>query len=326
MPEITIRQMFEVGVHFGHQTRYWNPKMEPYILGSRNKIHIIDLDKSLPLLNEALNKLRSIAEEGGKILFVGTKRAAGKLVKKHATRCGMPYIDHRWLGGTLTNFRTVKQSVKRYINLEEEYENTKFANITKKVALGKVRDLKKLERALQGIKEMNRQPQALFVIDVRYERISINEAKKLGIPVIAIVDTNNLLEGIDYPIPGNDDAIRAIELYTSAVADVILEGKENTSAEVGEYVEDEDEDQRLPNVGGQDTVVSVKSDKKSLKGEAKAAVSATDSAQTAVPPSTEKVAEDETTDAATDSAQTAVPPSTEKVAEDETTDAAKATK
>ncbi len=224
MANITMRQMLEAGVHFGHQTRYWNPKMGPYIFGERNKIHIINLEKTQPLFNDAMNFLGSMAANGGRILFVGTKRSARETVREEATNCKMPYVNHRWLGGMLTNFQTVKQSIRRLKDLETMSEDGSFERLSKKEVLMLNREMEKLERSLGGIKNMGRLPDALFVIDVGHERIAINEAVKLGIPVVAVVDTNNSPDNVDYVIPGNDDAMRAIQLYVSAAADAIGEG------------------------------------------------------------------------------------------------------
>ncbi len=231
MAKVTMRQMLEAGVHFGHQTRYWNPKMGQYIFGERNKIHIINLEKTLPMFNDAMNFISQVASKRGKVLFVGTKRAASRAIKEQALRCNMPYVNHRWLGGMLTNFKTVKQSIKRLKYLEKASTDGTFDTLTKKEVLMHSRELDKLEKSLGGIKDMNNLPQALFVIDVGHEKIAVQEANKLGIPVIGVVDTNNKAEGIDYIIPGNDDAIRAINLYTSAAADSILDAK-SASTEV----------------------------------------------------------------------------------------------
>jgi small subunit ribosomal protein S2 len=220
-----MRQMLEAGVHFGHQTRYWHPKMAPYIFGERNKIHIINLEKSLPLFNEAMNFLGKIAADGGKIMFVGTKRSARDVVGEEARRCNMPYVNHRWLGGMLTNFSTVKQSIKRLKDIEAMRADGSFERLNKKEGLMLMREQEKLERSLGGIKDMTRMPDAMFVVDVGYEKIAVAEARKRGIPVVAIVDSNNSPDGIDYVIPGNDDAMRAIQLYVAAVADTILEAK-----------------------------------------------------------------------------------------------------
>ena len=238
MTQVTMRDMLKAGVHFGHQTRYWNPKMNKFIFGARNKIHIINLEHTLPAFNGALNFISKLAEGKNKVLFVGTKRAAGKIVREEARRAGMPYVDHRWLGGMLTNYKTIRQSIKRLRDLEVQAEDGTFDKLTKKEALMRRRDLEKLDRSLGGIKDMGGLPDALFVIDVEHERIAIQEANKLGIPVIGIVDTNSSPDGVDYVIPGNDDAIRAIQLYLQAAADVILESRAraNTGAE-SEFVE-----------------------------------------------------------------------------------------
>ena len=225
MPQVTMRQMLEAGVHFGHQTRYWNPRMAPYIFGARGKIHIINLEKTMPLFGDAMNFISAIAQKRGTILFVGTKRSAREAVKEEAARCGMPYISQRWLGGMLTNFRTVKQSVARLKELETMATDGSYERLVKHEVLGLVREKEKLEKSLGGIKDMNRLPDALFVIDIGHEDIAIKEAKKLGIPVIAVVDTNYDPALVDYAIPGNDDAIRAVQLYASAAADAVLEGK-----------------------------------------------------------------------------------------------------
>jgi len=237
MTDVTMRQMLEAGVHFGHQTRYWNPKMAPYIFGERNKIHIINLEKSLPMFSDALNYLGKMTANGGKVLFVGTKRSARDAVKAEAERCGMPYVNHRWLGGMLTNFHTVKQSIKRLKDQEEMLESNGADRLGKKEVLTIRRDVEKLQRSLGGIKNMNVLPDVLFVIDVGYEEIAVKEAIKLGIPVVAVVDTNNPLDGVDYVIPGNDDAIRAIQLYASAAADAIATAKASSQTLTG----DEDE-------------------------------------------------------------------------------------
>jgi small subunit ribosomal protein S2 len=246
---LSMRDMLAAGVHFGHQTRYWNPKMAPYIFGARNKIHIIDLEKTLPAFTESLTFVRSLASRKHKILFVGTKRAAAKVIREQAVRVGMPYVDQRWLGGMLTNYKTIRQSIRRLRDLEEQASNGTFEKLTKKEALQRTRLMDKLERSLGGIKDMGGLPDALFVIDVENERIAISEANKLGIPVIAVVDTNSDPEGIDYLIPGNDDAIRAIRLYVAAIADAIAEGQhEAATGQEGEFVEiDPDESAPTPN-------------------------------------------------------------------------------
>ena len=233
MSEISMREMLEAGVHFGHQTRYWNPKMAAYLFGHRNKIHIIDLEKTKILLQEALNFVSKLSANKGTILFVGTKRAAQQIIKEEAQRCSMPYINLRWLGGLLTNYKTVKQSINRLRDLEEMKTDGSMERMSKKEILHFERELEKLERNLSGIKDMNGWPDALFVIDVGYEDIAVSEAVKLKIPVVGIVDSNNSPEGVDYVIPGNDDAIRSIRLYTKAVADAIITGKDSV-AHLGE--------------------------------------------------------------------------------------------
>ena len=225
MPQVTMRQMLEAGVHFGHQTRFWNPKMASYIFGERNKIHIINLEKTLPLYNEATNFLGKLASGKGKILFVGTKRAARDSIKEHADRANMPYVNHRWLGGMLTNFKTVKQSIKRLKELESMAADGRFAKLSKKEALMLTREQEKLERSLGGIKDMGGLPDAVFVVGVDHVKIAIAEANKLGIPVVGIVDTNTNPDGVDYVIPGNDDAMRAIQLYVRGVADAVVESR-----------------------------------------------------------------------------------------------------
>jgi small subunit ribosomal protein S2 len=225
MSSVSMRQMLEAGVHFGHQTRFWNPKMAPYIFGERNKIHIINLEKTQPMYTAAASFIKSVAASGGKVLFVGTKRSAREAVQKEATRCSMPYVNQRWLGGMLTNFKTIRQSIKRLNELDEMAQNGTLDRRGKKEAQMLRREMDKLLRSLGGIREMGSLPDALFVIDVGHEEIAIHEAKKLGIPVVAVVDTNCSPDGIDYVIPGNDDAMRAIILYAGGVADSVLEGK-----------------------------------------------------------------------------------------------------
>jgi len=225
MTDVTMRQMLEAGVHFGHQTRYWNPKMAPYIFGDRGKIHIINLEKTMPLFKEALNYLGSLTANGGTVLFVGTKRSAQTPIMENATRCNMPYVNHRWLGGMLTNYKTVRASIKRLKDLEAMSEDGSFDKISKKETLMLTREMEKLERSLGGIKNMRGIPDAMFVVDVGHEKIAISEARKLGIPVVGVVDTNNSIEGVDYIIPGNDDAIRAIKLYVEAAANAVDTGK-----------------------------------------------------------------------------------------------------
>ena len=229
---VTMRQMLEAGVHFGHQTRYWNPKMAPYIFGSRNKIHIINLEKSLPMYQEALKFARQLTANKGQILFVGTKRQAREIVKEEAQRAGAPYVDYRWLGGMLTNFKTVKGSIKRLKDMDAMVADGSMERLTKKEQLLNAREREKLERSLGGIKDMNGIPDALFVIDVGFHKIAVTEARTLGIPIIGVVDSNNSLDGIDYVIPGNDDSTRAIRLYARGVADAILEGRSQVITEM----------------------------------------------------------------------------------------------
>ena len=241
MTDVSMRQMLEAGVHFGHQTRFWSPKMGPYIFGARNKIHIINLERTLPMFREALNFLGSVAADRRKILFVGTKRQAGKIVREEATRCNCPYVDHRWLGGMLTNFKTVKNSIARLVELDEMVSTGATMGLTKKETLMLERERAKLNRSLSGIREMKGLPDALFVIDVDHERIAVSEARKLGIPVVGVCDTNSSPEGIDYLIPGNDDAIRAIRLYLQGAADAIIEAKAAASpvvqGDADDYIE-----------------------------------------------------------------------------------------
>jgi small subunit ribosomal protein S2 len=225
MSQVSMRQLLEAGVHFGHRTRYWNPKMAPYIFGHRNKIHIINLEETLPLVKEAYNYISRLSANGGSVMFVGTKRAAREAVGKQAQRCGMPFVNHRWLGGMLTNFKTVKNSIQRLHDLEKMIEDGSIRKLNKREGLSLQRERDKLERGIGGIKEMTSLPDALFVIDVGFEKIAIDEARKLGIPVVAVVDTNCSPEGIDVVIPGNDDAIRAIRIYTEMVADAVLAGR-----------------------------------------------------------------------------------------------------
>jgi small subunit ribosomal protein S2 len=225
MASVSMRQMLEAGVHFGHQTRFWNPRMEQYIFGERNRIHIINLEKTQPLFAEAIAFAKNVVADGGTLLFVGTKRSARDAIAKEAARCGMPYVNQRWPGGMLTNFKTIRQSIKRLTDLTELQESGALDKRGKKEALQLRREMAKLEKSLGGIKDMGALPDVLFVIDVGHERIALNEANKLGIPVMAIVDTNCSPQGVDYVVPGNDDAMRAISLYASAVADAVIEGK-----------------------------------------------------------------------------------------------------
>jgi len=254
MTSVSMRQMLEAGVHFGHQTRFWNPKMAPFIFGERNKIHIINLEKTQPLYAQASAFIKSVAAEGGKILFVGTKRSARDAVQKEAARCNMPYVNQRWLGGMLTNFKTIRQSIKRLNELDEMAKNGSLDRRGKKEAQMLRREMDKLLRSLGGIRDMTALPDALFVIDVGHEEIAIHEARKLGIPVVAVVDTNCSPDGIDYVIPGNDDAMRAILLYAGGVADSVLEGKSSLpEVPVGEdeFVElDEEGNPKKRSAGG----------------------------------------------------------------------------
>lgn len=242
MSAVSMRQMLEAGVHFGHQTRYWNPKMATYLFGSRNKIHIIDLEKTLPMFNDAMNYLGQMTANKGTVLFVGTKKAARKVVAEEAARCGMPYVNHRWLGGMLTNFKTIKKSINRLKELEAmKADGTLYQRFAKKEALGMERELEKLERSLGGIKDMKGVPDVIFILDVGYEKNAISEAKKLGIPVVGIVDSNNSPEKIDYIIPGNDDSIRAVKLYCESVSAAVMEAKSaglGLSAKADDFVEE----------------------------------------------------------------------------------------
>ena len=245
---VTMRQMLEAGVHFGHQTRYWNPKMAPYIFGHRNKIHIINLESTLALYQEAVKFVRQLAANKGSILFVGTKRQAREIIHEEALRCAMPYVDHRWLGGMLTNFKTVKQSIKRLKEMTQMQEDGSLERMSKKEALGIQRELAKLQRSLGGIKDLASLPDAMFVIDVGYQKGAIAEARKLAIPVVGVVDTNHSPDGINYVIPGNDDSSRAIRLYARGIADAVLEGRTQAVEEIvtasrDEFVEVNDEGQ-----------------------------------------------------------------------------------
>ena len=226
MTSVSMKELLEAGVHFGHQKRYWNPKMSKFIFGVRNNIHIINLEETLPALNAAAEFVNELVQKNNKVLFVGTKRSAGKVIKEEAERCGMPYVDKRWLGGMLTNYKTIRQSIRRLRDLETLSTDGTFEKLTKKEALSLQRDLDKLEASLGGIKDMGGLPDAIFVVDVDYENIAITEARKLGIPVIGIVDTNSSPDGIDFVIPGNDDAIRSIKLFVSSLADAAISGKE----------------------------------------------------------------------------------------------------
>lgn len=253
MSDVSMRQMLEAGVHFGHQTRYWSPKMRPFIFGERNKIHIINLEQTLPMFNEAMNYIGSVVGNGGSIMMVGTKRSASMLVKEAAERAGTPYVNHRWLGGMLTNYKTVKNSIKRLKELDTQLVEGQIARLNKKESLTLERERIKLERSLGGIKNMQGLPDVLFVVDVKSEYIAVSEANKLGIPVVAIVDTNCKPDGIDYVIPGNDDAIRAIRLYTESVADTIINAREAaqiksavSAGDSQEYIEVSEEAEKAP--------------------------------------------------------------------------------
>ena len=234
MAEISMRDMLDAGVHFGHQARYWNPKMAPYIFGVRNRVHIIHLERTVDKLKDALAVVRLLSSQNKKILFVGTKRSAQKTIREQAQRVSMPYVDQRWLGGMLTNYKTISESITRLMDLEDQDKQGHFELLTKKEALQKRRLMTKLERSLGGIKEMEELPDALFVVDVNYERIAVNEANKLGIPVIGIVDTNSDPEGVDWVIPGNDDAYKAVQLYVTAIADEVVTGREMAEDKVTE--------------------------------------------------------------------------------------------
>jgi len=239
---VTMRQMLEAGVHFGHQTRFWNPKMAPFIFGHRNKIHIVNLEKSLPMFQDAQKFVRQLASNKGTVLFVGTKRAARDIVREEAVRAGMPYVDNRWLGGMLTNFKTVKQSIKRLNDLEAQLNEP--GRLSKKEILTVQREVDKLNRSLGGIREMGGLPDAIFIVDVGYQKGTVTEAKKLGVPVIGVVDTNNSPDGVDYVIPGNDDSARAIRLYARGMADAVLEGRAQVMTEImgeEEFIEVDEE-------------------------------------------------------------------------------------
>ena len=255
MPTVTMRQMLEAGVHFGHQTRYWSPKMAPYIFGSRSNIHIINLEKTLPLFKDAMHYLEQVAANRGKVLFVGTKRTTRKVIEEEAARCGMPYVNFRWLGGMLTNFKTIKQSVARMKDLEAMRNDGRLQHFSKKEGLGMMRELDKLAHGLGGIRDMDRLPDVLFVLDVGYEKNAVSEAKKLGIPVLGIVDTNNSPVGIDYIIPGNDDSIRAVQLYVQGAATSILQGKANVM-DLGGAEDEFVEMDSTPEQGGVDAALA----------------------------------------------------------------------
>jgi small subunit ribosomal protein S2 len=240
MANVSMRDMLQAGVHFGHQTRYWNPKMKPFIFGARNRVHIINLENTVPMFNDALDFIKSVSARPGQILFVGTKRAAGEAIKEAAISCDQFYVNHRWLGGMLTNWKTVRQSIKRLKDLEAQSEDGTFEKLTKKEALMRTREMEKLEKSLGGIKNMGGLPDAIFIIDADNEHIAVAEANNLGIPVVAVVDTNSNPDNIDFVVPGNDDAIRAIQLYTNAVAATVKEGREsNIEVQAEDFVEAE---------------------------------------------------------------------------------------
>jgi small subunit ribosomal protein S2 len=269
---VSMRDMLSAGVHFGHQTRFWNPKMAPFIFGARNKIHIINLEKTLPAFNEALVEVRNMASKGKKVLFVGTKRAAAKVIAEQASRVGMPYVDQRWLGGMLTNYKTIRQSIKRLVDLETQSQDGTFDLLSKKEALLRTRMMNKLQSSLGGIKEMGGLPDAIFVVDVQHEHIAVTEANKLGIPVFGVVDSNTDPAGVDYVIPGNDDAIRAIRLYVTAFADAVAEGKANVATDVDpdEFVE-VDEPTAAPKAEISEAVAASVNEAFAAEDEAKAA-------------------------------------------------------
>jgi small subunit ribosomal protein S2 len=303
MASVSMRQMLECGVHFGHQTRFWNPKMAPYIFGQRSKIHIINLEKTLPAYNEAMNYVSRLVADGGTILFVGTKRAAGDTIVKEAERCGMPYVNHRWLGGMLTNYKTVRQSIKRLAELEAMAADGTFDRLVKKEVVGLRREMAKLERGLGGIKDMAGLPDALFVVDVGYEKIAIREAAKLGIPIVAVVDTNNSPDGIDCVIPGNDDAIRAVQLYAAGVADAVLKGRDmmpQVGGEDDEFVELDEQGNPRKKTAARKTAAKKPTKKRATKKSADAAAESqapaarpADSKPESETPTTEVVAESE---------------------------------
>ncbi len=299
MSNVSMRQMLEAGVHFGHQTRFWDPKMAPYIFGERNKIHIINLEKTLPLYHEAAEFVRKVVADGGRVLFVGTKRAARECMLREAERCGMPHVTYRWLGGMLTNFKTVKQSIKRLKDLETQSEDGSFEQLSKKEALNLHREMEKLEKSLGGIKDMSALPDVLFIVDVGHENIALAEARKLGIPVVAVVDTNCSPADVDYVVPGNDDSMRAIELYVSGIAEAVLEGK----ASIQYVVETTDEFVEL-DAAGKPTEEARGARKKKTSTRKKATTKKKVAAKKAAKPEAGK-AEGETPDAEKPAAETA---------------------
>jgi small subunit ribosomal protein S2 len=293
MSKVSMRQLLEAGVHFGHQTRFWDPKMVSYIYGSRNKIHIINLEKTLPLLHDAVNFVGNVAAKGGKILFVGTKHSAQQVVSEEAQRCDMPYVNHRWLGGMLTNYKTVRQSIKRLKDLETMDQDGSMDRLSKKEALSLRRELAKLEHSLGGIKNMGSLPDVLFVIDVGYEKIAVNEAAKLGVPVVGIVDTNNNPDGVDYLIPGNDDAIRSIRLYASSMADAIIDARANLL--IPEGAEDD-----LIEISDEEPAVKPRSGEDGIKVKNKPVTPSEDTGETEKQPATEDAAQEKAEPAAAD--------------------------
>ena len=288
---VSMRDMLAAGVHFGHQTRFWNPKMAPFIFGARNKIHIINLEKTLPAFNEALIEVRNMASKGKKVLFIGTKRAAAKVIAEQASRVGMPYVDQRWLGGMLTNYKTIRQSIKRLVDLETESQDGTFDLLSKKEALLRTRMMNKLQGSLGGIKEMGGLPDAIFVVDVQHEHIAVTEANKLGIPVFGIVDSNTDPAGVDYVIPGNDDAIRAIRLYVTAFADAVAEGKANVATDVDpdEFIE-VDEPTTAPKAEISEALAASVNEAFAAEDEAKAAEAEAQAAAEAAAEGTEEAA------------------------------------
>lgn len=308
MSSVSLRDLLEAGAHFGHQTKYWNPKMDRFIFGARNNIHIINLEKTVPALEEALNYVRDVTARRHTVLFVGTKRNAGKVVREYANHCGMPYVDKRWLGGMLTNYKTIRQSIARLRDLEKQATDSTFDKLTKKEALSRQRMLNKLESSLGGIKDMKSLPDLLFVVDVDHEKIAVTEARKLGIPVVGIVDTNSDPDGIDYVIPGNDDAIRSIRLFVSAIAEAALAGQ----AEFQGEVDAEEFAQAEAEAAGAQGKVKVKA--KGSEAEAAAAAEGTAAAQA---PATAAAEEPATAEAAAEEPSAAEEPATAEAAAEE---------
>ncbi len=319
MTDVTMRQLLEAGVHFGHQTRYWNPKMAPFIFGERNKIHIINLERSLPMLREACGYLKAVAADGGKVLFVGTKRSAREAIRTEAIRCGMPFVSYRWLGGMLTNFKTIKGSIRRLGEIEQMKEDGTFEQLTKKEVLNLQREQEKLERSLGGIKEMKSLPDAMFVIDVNHEDIAVAEARKLGIPVVAVVDTNCSPDEIDHVIPGNDDAMRAIQLYTAVIADAVLDGRASMPETVlgeDEFVELDEEGR--PKKAPRKKAAATKKKKKTTRKKAPARKAAEKPADEEAPAEVAEVAEAEpAAEAAAEPAAEPAPAAEEPAATDD---------